>query len=253
MNILADRYQFRARMIPEFLAVLPLIILLVVFVENLLVLGFLSFALFVIFFQGHFSSSSGRKLQETLLKEKEIEWNNNFLCRLHQENETNKYILLLETAAQKSEKDNPFSLDDSNEKAKQIDQIIDWIKEHTRDIEKFPAVFDKNCDYGFYRNMLAMRSWAIWATILAIILPFLPTLNIQITPTLCIFATYPLLEKDTLIIESVWLLLLVAWIIFWTRIISIEALRKASESYIETLLRAVEGINSEKELPFRSL
>lgn len=247
MNILADRYQFRARMIPEFLTVLPLVILLVASVKDLLVLGFLSFALFIIFFQGHFSSKFGRKLEEKLLKEKKLEWDSDFLCKLHETDENNQYILLLESAAQKSGKASPFSFDEPHEKTRQIGQVIAWIREQTRDSKNFPTVFDKNCDYGFYRNMLGMKCCAFWSMMLAIFFLFLPTLTIQTTPTLCVDIFYPLLEKDKLIVRSVWFLLAIAWIIFWAKVISIEALNEASEGYIKTLLKAVEGIDSEKE------
>lgn len=245
MNILADRYQFRARMIPEFLTVFPLVILLVASVKDILVLGFLSFALFVIFFQGHFSSRLGRKLQKKLLKEKKLERDSDFLCKLYKENKDNKYVLLLKNAARKSGKRDPFSFDKSCERVKQIDQIIAWIREQTRDLENFPTVFDKNCDYGFYRNMLGMRCWAFGAMILALVLLFLPTLTIQRSPMLYVDTSYPLFEEGELIMESVWFLLAVAWIGFWTKIISIEALNKASENYIKALLKAVEGIGND--------
>lgn len=195
MKVLADQYQFRARIIPEFLTVFPLVVLLVVSVEDLLVLGFLSFVLFIIFFQGHFSSRLGRKLQEKLLKEKRMEQNSDFLCKLYEEDKNNKYVLLLQDAAKKSKKEDPFFFDDSHEKAERIDRIIAWIREKTRDRENFPTVFDKNCDYGFYRNMLGMRYCSLGAMILAIVLLFLPTLVIQITPVLCVDTAYPLFEK----------------------------------------------------------
>lgn len=245
MNILADRYQFRARIIPEFLTVFPLVILLIAFVKNLLVLGFLSFALFFIFFQGNFSSRLGRKLQKKLRKEKKLEWGSDFLCKLYEENKNDKYVLLLKSAAQKSGKDALGSFDESK-KVEQIDQIIIWIKEQTRNTDNFPTVFDKNCDYGFYRNMLGMRYWALGTMTLTILLLFLPTLIIRITPTLCVDIVYPLFEEGKLMIGGVWFLLVVSWVVFWTKIISIKALNQASKSYIKALLKAVEGIDGEK-------
>ena len=232
-------------MIPEFLTVFPLVILLAASVKDILVLGFLSFALFVIFFQGHFSSRLGRKLQKKLLKEKKLERDSDFLCKLYKENKDNKYVLLLKDAARKSGKRDPFSFDESCDRAKQIDQIIAWMREQTRDIENFPTVFDKNCDYGFYRNMLGMRCWALGAMILALVLLFLPTLTIHRTPILYVEIAYPLFEEGKSTVESLWFLLVVVWIVFWTKIISIEALNKASGNYIKALLKAVEGIDDD--------
>ena len=92
MNIVADRYQFRARIIPEFLTVLPLLLLLISHVEDILVLGFLSFALFFVFFQGHYSSRLGRQLEDSLRKKQTLKSNSDFLLELHHKNPEDKYI-----------------------------------------------------------------------------------------------------------------------------------------------------------------
>ena len=252
MNIFADRYQFRARIIPEFLAVLPLVVLLVVSVKDILVLGFLSFALFFIFFQGYFSSRLGRQLQDELLKEGKLNWGSTFLLQRYEKNSEDKYVLLLQNAVNKfnavnkSNVDDPFTLTEEQRKAEEIDKIIDWLREQTRDKESFPAVFDKNCDFGFDRNMLALRCHAIRVLVLAIILLFLPTLVIQTTPMIGIDLTHPLINNGKLLIWSVWFLLIIAWVIFWTRVVSIESLNKSSEYYIKSLLHAVDGVESTK-------
>lgn len=37
----------------------------------------------------------------------------------------------------------------------------DFLRSRTRDKEKFPLVFEENCNYGFARNVLAIRPWGI--------------------------------------------------------------------------------------------
>ena len=244
MNILADRYQFRARIIPEFLTVLPLVVLLVAVVEDILVFGFLSFALFFIFFQGYFSSRLGRQLQDKLLKEGELKWGSTFLLQRHKKNPEDKYVLLLQDAASEAGMTGPFPLTNNQHKIKEIDKIIAWLREQTRDKEAFPAVFDKNCDFGFNRNMLALRRYALAVLILAIVLLFFPTLVIQTRPMIGIDFPCTLIEAGKLVIGSIWLLLIVAWIVFWTKVISIEALNKSSEDYIKALLHAVDKVKS---------
>lgn len=37
----------------------------------------------------------------------------------------------------------------------------DQLRRATRDKEQFPLVFEENCHYGYRRNVLGLRSWAI--------------------------------------------------------------------------------------------
>ncbi len=240
MNIVADRYQFRARIIPEFLTVLPLLLLLVTYVGSLLVLGFLSFALFFVFFQGHLSSRQGRKLEKKLKASKKLPLNSDYLLGLYNKDIKNEYVLLLEDAAERSGIESPFLIKDNMERAKKIEQVITWLREHTRDTEKFPAVFDKLCDYGFYRNTLALRKWALGASLLAFFLLLFPTIKFD-------FDFSDILEDRMLSIKTIWLLLLAIWLFFWTKIISLGELKIANESYLTTLLMATTATEREKK------
>ncbi len=243
MNIFADRYQFRARIIPEFLTVLPLAIVLVSFAGELLVFGLLSFALFFIFFQGHFSSKLGRNLQNKLYKQNKLEWHDNYLFKLYQEDKHHKYIVLLKQAVQKSGKKNPFTMKDTSKRTDQIDQIMTWIREQTRDIEKFSTVFDKNCDYGYFRNMLALRPWALGSLVLAIVVLSLSHLSLPLVLTLDISLIKSQFEY-WLSAGSFWFLFGLLWVVFWLKVSSVDALNKASRNYIEALLQSVEGIEA---------
>lgn len=246
MNIVADRHQFRARIIPEFLTVLPLLLLLISQVQDILVLGFLSFALFFVFFQGHFSSRLGRKLEDNLRKNQKLKSNSDFLLELYDNDHKDNYISNLEEAAEKANKTSPFTGNITKERAEKIDLILSWLRENTRDIESFPAVFDKLCDYGFYRNMLALRIWALGISLLALILFVIPIVRIQLPPDISVDFTHSLGDGYEFELFSTSILLAAGWITFWMRVISLKALQRANENYLKTLLRAsssVEPVN----------
>ena len=181
-----------------------------------------------------------------LLSEKNLTTNSDFLLQLYKEDSSNSYIKLMEKASQKSDLGNPFDLQEGEEREKKIDQIIVWLKEGTRDIEKFPAVFDKLCDYGFYRNMLAMRIWAMLILLLSFLLLLLPTVTIQLSPFFKYQTYYPLFGVNGLSVDGMWTLLAICWIVFWMKVISLEALKTANQNYIETLLKSASSIESEK-------
>lgn len=245
MNIFADRYQFRARIIPEFLAVLPILILLISHVGSLLIFGFLSLALFFVFFQGHLSSKLGRELEEKLRTKKKLPLNSDYIIELFEPDAEHKYISLLNDAAEKSEIGSPFPIHNKVEKAQKIDKIISWLIEHTRDTEKFPAVFDKLCDYGFCRNTLALRNLALSVSSLAFLLLLFPSITIELDGFFWEFTYDHLLYdeiRDTLNIDNIWFFLITFWIVFWTRIISLKALQRANENYLKTLLRASSSV-----------
>lgn len=242
MNIVADRYQFRARIIPEFFTALPVLILLISNVQNILILGFLSLALFFAFFQGHFSSQLGRNLQEKLRKEKKIISNSEFLIARYRANKDDEYIAYIQETATKSGKELDFNLEDEAKIAQQIDSIISWLREHTRDIEKFPAVFDKLCDYGFQRNMLALKYWVLGITALTGLLFIIKSVTIGFPLHFALEFNADLLEKNwkkyEITMGSVWIFLIFCWLFLWVKVISLNALKKANEEYITTLLKA---------------
>ena len=249
MNMVADRYQFRARIIPEFLTALPLVLLLISHVQSLLVFGFLSVALFFVFFQGHFSSLLGQKLEENLRASQKLQLNSKYLLDLHDACPNHKYISNLEEAAEKANKDLPFLPGNAKEKAKRIDHILSWMKENTRDVEKFPAVFDKLSDYGFYRNMLALRNWALGISLLALLLFVIPKITVQLFPPITVQlcpnmapAIHRLGNGYEVELFTTWMLLVIGWVIFWTWVISLKALQRANEAYLTTLLSAASSL-----------
>ena len=150
---------------------------------------------------------------------------------------------LIELASQKANIANPLNI--LEEKDKNIKLLVDWLIEHTRDREKFPAVFDKMCDYGFYRNMLAMKWIAFISLGLSIALPFLPnaTIDLKVSPYLS--STASPFAEDRIIIPSIWIFFAIIWLVYWTKAISIKALQQASQDYLLTLMKSVHGVEAE--------
>jgi hypothetical protein len=242
MNVFADRYQFRARIIPSFFTALPILICSIIYVDSLLTLGFLSFALFFIFFQGHFSARSGRELEKKLKKEGKLLSNSKYLLTLQSENPDDKYIKLLIKAADKAGEESPFLSDDDEEKKKKIDHIIRWLIEHTRDKDQFPAVFDKLCDYGYGRNMLALKIWALCSTIIALIILLHPKITFQYVPSFSIYFSPLYLGNNNFEVGSIWIILGFFWIYFLMEMTSLKELQKANIAYLETLLNAATSV-----------
>ncbi len=242
MNIVASKHQFRARIIPEFFAALPILILLISNVESILVFGFLSLALFFAFFQGHFAARLGRKLEKKLLREKKLISNSEFLIARYQKNGQDKYIMYILEAASKSRNEIDFTLKDKTETAKQINHVIQWLKERTREDEKFPTVFDKLCNYGFQRNMLALKYWVLGITALTGLLFIIKSVTIGFPLHFALEFNADLLEKNwkkyEITMGSVWIFLTACWLYLWIKVISLNALKKANEEYITTLLKA---------------
>lgn len=56
----------------------------------------------------------------------------------------------------------PISADDYYESA------VKWMLEYTRDKKKYPLVFEENTNYGFHRNMLALKPIAVAINLLCI-------------------------------------------------------------------------------------
>lgn len=247
MNIVADRYQFRARIIPEFLATLPICMLLLAHIRNIPTIGFLSLALFFIFFQGYFSSNLGRRLESNLKNNGKLEFAGKHLVKMNAVNTENDTIRLLIQAGEKSGLDQPFDVNTNRDAEKRIEAIIIWLIGQTRDTEVFPAVFDKLCDYGFYRNMLALRWFALGNMLIAFLLILMPVVILKFNQLDMEIELSLLLKGSNLYIEGIWFLLAGVWVLFWTKMISLDALTKANQNYITALLEAVPSVEVEKK------
>jgi hypothetical protein len=44
-----------------------------------------------------------------------------------------------------------------------------WLRDHTRDTKKFPILFGENVTYGFRRNLLGVKAWALCLNAIVVI------------------------------------------------------------------------------------
>ena len=73
-----------------------------------------------------------------------------------------KQVLDLKLPSSSEEAANPLSADDCYESS------VKWLLEYTRDKKKHPLVFEENINYGFHRNILALKPIAIAINLLCI-------------------------------------------------------------------------------------
>jgi hypothetical protein len=101
------------------------------------------------------------------------------------------------------------------------------IRERTRDHGRYPIVFSENRDYGFERNMLAMRPTALLVSIGAV-------------AALVIAGTVAVVAKSTISLSAVILGVLAVCMVGvgWWRYPSVERVRAAGARYAAALLDA---------------
>lgn len=111
------------------------------------------------------------------------------------------------------------------------DSCIDYLRTMTRDVKKFPLVFEENCNYGFRRNLWGMKPIGIG----------LSTAGVIVSSTL-IIVEYVVRgnEISSLVILStaINLLFLLGWLFWFTPVwVKIPA-----DAYAERLLEACENL-----------
>jgi hypothetical protein len=159
-----DEYEIRARLFPALLTVasLPIIVVALGFREEPLVTSLL--ALFTAIggplVLAYLVREQGGQLQEKLFSD----WGGpptTALLRAEDQGERDSKRLQRRRAVEKvwgsslpsreDEVKDPVAADEVYESA------VSWLREHTRDKKVFPLVFSENCNYGFHRNLLALK------------------------------------------------------------------------------------------------
>jgi hypothetical protein len=104
-----------------------------------------------------------------------------------------------------------------------------WLLEYTRDKKRFPLVFEENINYGFARNCLAMKPFALGATVLCVAGI---VLNIWMHPKMIWYA-----DSGTLVSLVVAFGALALWIL----LVSEKWVTDAAEAYTRALLAACDA------------
>lgn len=176
-----DQYSLSARVRPALFIVLPIILTAYILFEPLRtllgsLLGILLTCGVVNFFANQMSSQ-GNVLQDKLFKK----WGGapTTLILRHSDNELDKYtkqryreklVLLVsnfKNVSERAERANPTDADQYYISA------INYLREKTRDSEKYPLILKENMNYGFSRNLLAFKSTAITIILISLAISLL--------------------------------------------------------------------------------
>lgn len=176
-----DQYSLSARVRPALFIVLPIILTAYILFEPLRtllgsLLGILLTCGVVNFFANQMSSQ-GNVLQDKLFKK----WGGapTTLILRHSDNELDKYtkqryreklvslVSNFKNVSERAERANPTDADQYYISA------INYLREKTRDSEKYPLILKENMNYGFSRNLLAFKSTAITIILISLAISLL--------------------------------------------------------------------------------
>lgn len=164
-----DAYELRARLAPVLLVLLPLIFTTVAWFPALKSSGGAIMGLLIVFsllLLTHFNREAGKRLEASLFKE----WGGKpttMLLRYRDQTldlvTKKRYHTYLRKVVPglglpdtpEQERENPKEYEDNYESA------VRWLREKTRDKDRYPLVFEENVSYGFRRNFLSLRPWGI--------------------------------------------------------------------------------------------
>ncbi len=233
-----DTYSIRARWSPVFLTVLPPLLLCFSLVSSLPTwnkLWPLLGAAGVVILVDQLGRDAGKRLQPSLwdnwggaptttaLRHRDAA-NAVLLARQHQQTAA---VLghALPTAAE--EHADPAGADHAYQAATAV------LVARTRGRRsEYPLIFAENCNYGFRRNMLGLRKWG---TLLAVTTCVLDLAGIA--------AALAGLVKFPVGLMTVVLIVSIAAIMIWRRVVTPDWVRRVACSYAERLLEAAETLN----------
>lgn len=174
---LFDRYSLNARVKPAFLIFFPIVLMVFVLFEPSRTFGgtvvafLISFG--VIAFAANQMSTRGNILQEKLFRK----WGAapTIIILRHSDSRIDMYtkrryqerlralIPNFTVVTEQEERANPCLADQMYSSA------ASYLRERTRDVKKYPLIFSENVEYGFSRNLLACKSFGVFASAFALI------------------------------------------------------------------------------------
>ena len=127
----------------------------------------------------------------------------------------------------------------------QYEAAVGFLREATRDASKFPLVFAENVNYGFRRNLWGLKPYALVVALLSTIGSwgvFLSSVGLPPTES---WLDNVLRDPDGITITRiVGLILHMAVIVVWLRVITPQWVRTAAEAYAQRLLGAVYALHT---------
>jgi hypothetical protein len=231
-----DQYSVKARLYPSFIVISPLIILISFsFYEYLkviqILLGFITTFGFTFLFS-QLARDRGKKLEIILFKK----WggkptniylraDEKYLDGLTRDRYAKKLELLIDGLKMPTTE---FENKNPDESEKIYDTVTKYLISQTRDYDKYTVLFLENISYGFRRNLLGMKPFAILILVMCLSIQILQHIKIDNLEH-SIFLT-----SEVLIPLSIYFLLMLFWIFIvkesWLKAVAFEYAKRLFET-----------------------
>ena len=240
-----DQYSLSARVRPALFIVLPIILTAYILFEPLRtllgsLLGILLTCGVVNFFANQMSSQ-GNVLQDKLFKK----WGGapTTLILRHSDNELDKYtkqryreklvslVSNFKNVSERAERANPTDADQYYISA------INYLREKTRDSEKYPLILKENMNYGFSRNLLAFKSTAITIILISLAISLL-IIVVTFKDKYVDINSLSLLSPQYYVL----VILHIIFLLFWCLMINETWVKVRAYAYAKRLLSSCEDI-----------
>ena len=240
-----DQYSLSARVRPALFIVLPIILTAYILFEPLRtllgsLLGILLTCGVVNFFANQMSSQ-GNVLQDKLFKK----WGGapTTLILRHSDNEFDKYtkqryreklvslVSNFKNVSERAERANPTDADQYYISA------INYLREKTRDSEKYPLILKENMNYGFSRNLLAFKSTAITIILISLAISLL-IIVVTFKDKYVDINSLSLLSPQYYVL----VILHIIFLLFWCLMINETWVKVRAYAYAKRLLSSCEDI-----------
>ncbi|RMC93018.1 hypothetical protein D9O40_18230 [Clostridium autoethanogenum] len=179
---LLDEYELKARQLPAFILIAPIIITLYLWFPSLStigkVLGGLVSTLGITYLASKLIRDKGKRLQSSLIKEwggalpstlilrhRDSTLDSVTKKRYHKYLEHNVPGLKMPT--KEEEENDPKSADDKYNSA------IKWLLSNTRDTKKYNLIFKDNITFGFSRNLLSVKILGVIISLFSLLKDFI--------------------------------------------------------------------------------
>ena len=167
MNIKLDSYAYKARMLPVYIAISPMLLLLLALVPEAFKFQIggaaAAFFVFLSFFLSQIGADFGKKLEKGLWHKWGGAPTTRFLRHGNSEfNEITRGLIHTKLRALGLHVPTPEEQDAAPDTADQYyGACVSEIIRHTRDVAKYPLVFKSLTEYGFRRNLLGLKCFGI--------------------------------------------------------------------------------------------
>lgn len=245
LNSLFDKYSFNARVKPALFIILPVVVTAYILIEPLRTLLGSLVGIFVtcgvVNFFANQMSSAGNELQTKLFKK----WGGaptTIILRYSDETldkytkqryraKLNELIPNFKKITESYELQHPHDADDYYNSAS------NFMREYTRDVERYSLIFSENISYGFSRNLLAFKKTAITVVVISFLISIIfMLLNFSIS-----FDNVNELKK----IPSSYCVLLgihIVFLLIWFSMINEKWVKMRGLAYAKRLYAACEDI-----------